>query len=148
VLEVVGLCTGYGRSQALFEVDFDIRAGEVVTLMGRNGMGKSTTIKALFSLLPAWRGSIRFDGREIAGLPSYRVARLGLGLVPEGRQVFPNLTVEENLVTTAANYGNRPNPWTRDQIFELFPPLLERRNNMATSFLAESNKCSLLGELL
>ena len=110
MLEVIGLCTGYGRSQALFEINFEVRTGEVVTLMGRNGMGKTTTIKALFGLLPAWSGKVRFDGRDITGLPSYRVARLGLGLVPEGRQVFPNLTVEENLMTTAANYTGNPNP--------------------------------------
>jgi branched-chain amino acid transport system ATP-binding protein len=148
VLEVVGLCTGYGRSQALFDIDFEVRPGEVVTLMGRNGMGKSTTIKAVFGLLPAWSGSVRFDGREITGLPSYRVARLGLGLVPEGRQVFPNLTVEENLVTTAANYGGNPNPWTRDRIFELFPSLSERRNNMGNQLSGGEQQMLAIGRAL
>jgi branched-chain amino acid transport system ATP-binding protein len=148
VLEVVGLCTGYGRSQALFDIDFEVRPGEVVTLMGRNGMGKSTTIKAVFGLLPAWSGSVRFDGREITGLPSYRVARLGLGLVPEGRQVFPNLTVEENLVTTAANYGGKPNPWTRDRIFELFPSLSERRNNMGNQLSGGEQQMLAIGRAL
>ena len=148
MLEVVGLCTGYGRSQALFDIDFEVRPGEVVTLMGRNGMGKSTTIKAVFGLLPAWSGSVRFDGREITGLPSYRVARLGLGLVPEGRQVFPNLTVEENLVTTAANYGGNPNPWTRDRIFELFPSLSERRNNMGNQLSGGEQQMLAIGRAL
>jgi branched-chain amino acid transport system ATP-binding protein len=148
VLEVVGLCTGYGRSQALFDIDFEVRPGEVVTLMGRNGMGKSTTIKAVFGLLPAWSGSVRFDGREITGLPSYRVARLGLGLVPEGRQVFPNLTVEENLVTTAANYGGNRNLWTRDRIFELFPSLSERRNNMGNQLSGGEQQMLAIGRAL
>jgi branched-chain amino acid transport system ATP-binding protein len=148
VLEVIGLCTGYGRSQTLFEINFEVRTGEVVTLMGRNGMGKTTTIKALFGLLPAWSGKVRFDGRDITGLPSYRVARLGLGLVPEGRQVFPNLTVEENLMTTAANYTSNPNPWTRDRIFEMFPPLLERRNNMGNQLSGGEQQMLAIGRAL
>ena len=148
MLEVVGLCTGYGRSQALFDINFEVRTGEVVTLMGRNGMGKSTTIKTLFGLLPAWSGTVRFDGRDITGLPSYRVARLGLGLVPEGRQVFPNLTVEENLMTTAANYTSNPNPWTRDRIFELFPPLLGRRNNMGNQLSGGEQQMLAIGRAL
>ena len=148
MLEVVGLCTGYGRSQALFDINFEVRPGEVITLMGRNGMGKSTTIKTLFGLLPAWRGTVQFDGRDITGLPSYRVARLGLGLVPEGRQVFPNLTVEENLMTTAANHSSNPNPWTRDRIFELFPPLLRRRNNMGNQLSGGEQQMLAIGRAL
>src|ERR1700761_6871375 len=99
LLSVSGLETSYGRSQVLFGMNFDIRAGEVVTLIGRNGMGKTTTIRSLFGIAPAQAGSIRFEGREMRGLAPHQVARAGLGLVPEGRQIFPNLTVEENLTT-------------------------------------------------
>src|SRR5882762_2700002 len=102
LLQLSGVETAYGRSQALFGVSFDIEAGEMVTLMGRNGMGKTTTVRSIMGLTPARAGSIRFAGREIAALPSYRIAQSGIGLVPEGRRIFPNLTVRENLIATAA----------------------------------------------
>jgi branched-chain amino acid transport system ATP-binding protein len=125
MLEVSKLNAGYGDSQALFDVDFHIGSGEVVTLLGRNGMGKTTTISAVCGLLRHLSGNIRFDGTSIGGLPPYRIARAGIGLVPEGRQVFPNLTVRENLTATAANRFGRKN-WNLDNVLELFPSLKER----------------------
>src|SRR5215468_2928020 len=102
----------YGLSQVLFGVSLAIAPGEMVTLMGRNGMGKTTTVRSIMGLTPARAGAIRFAGRDIRMLPAYRVAKLGLALVPEGRQIFPNLTVRENLVATAANRLGTGDPWT------------------------------------
>ncbi|MBM3599999.1 MAG: ABC transporter ATP-binding protein [Alphaproteobacteria bacterium] len=116
----------YGASQVLFGLSLDVPAGAVVSLLGRNGMGKTTTVRAIMGLLPARAGTIRFDGQAIERLPSHRVARLGLGLVPEGRQVFPNLTVRENLVATAARRADAAQPWTLERIYALFPRLAER----------------------
>jgi branched-chain amino acid transport system ATP-binding protein len=130
MLAVDSLEAAYGVSQVLFGVSFRIDAGEVVTLLGRNGMGKTTTVRSIMGILPPKAGAIAFDGKPLAGLPSYRVARAGIGLVPEGRQVFPNLTVRENLVATAANRAGRPDPWTLDKVFALFPRLAERAGNM------------------
>jgi branched-chain amino acid transport system ATP-binding protein len=126
MLEVSDLAAGYGDTPVLFGVGFTVQAGEVVTLLGRNGMGKTTTIRALMGILPARRGSVRLDGAPIQHLPSHRIARLGLGLVPEGRQVFPNLTVRENLVATASNRTGRAAPWTLDAVLALFPGLRAR----------------------
>src|SRR5205807_8903011 len=103
LLEVSNVETCYGLSQVLFGMSLAVAPGEMVTLMGRNGMGKTTTVRSIMGLTPALTGSIRFDGEEIRGLPSYRIAKLGIGLVPEGRQVFPNLTARENLIATASN---------------------------------------------
>jgi branched-chain amino acid transport system ATP-binding protein len=102
LLELSDVETRYGRSQVLFGISLAIAPGEMVTLMGRNGMGKTTTVRSIMGLTPATAGAIRFDGAPIHALPSYRIAQLGLGLVPEGRQIFPNLTARENLVATAA----------------------------------------------
>jgi branched-chain amino acid transport system ATP-binding protein len=126
MLEVDGLTAAYGESQVLYGVSFAIDAGEVVTLLGRNGMGKTTTVGAVMGIVPPKGGTIRFEGRPIHGLPSYRIAQLGLGLVPEGRQVFPNLSVRENLVATAANRSGGVRRWTIDGVLELFPALAER----------------------
>jgi branched-chain amino acid transport system ATP-binding protein len=126
MLAVSGLEAGYGESQVLYGISFGIEAGEVVTLLGRNGMGKTTTIGTIMGLVPPKAGEILFGGRPIQGLPSYRVAQLGLGLVPEGRQVFPNLTVRENLVATASNRTGNPKPWALAAVLELFPSLAER----------------------
>src|SRR3954449_1008620 len=115
LLQLSNVETAYGRSQVLFGISFDIASGEMVTLMGRNGMGKTTTVRSVMGLTPARSGSIRFAGREIAALPSYRIAQLGIGLVPEGRRIFPNLTVRENLVATAA----KNSVWTLDKIHAL-----------------------------
>ena len=123
LLELAGVETCYGRSQVLFGLSLAVAPGEMVTLMGRNGMGKTTTVRSIMGLTPAIAGSIRFAGEEIRDVPSYRVAQLGIGLVPEGRQVFPNLTARENLVATAANRGEAADPWTLDKVCALFPRL-------------------------
>jgi len=120
----------YGSSQVLFGLSLAVDPGEVVTLLGRNGMGKTTTVHAIMGILPSRRGQIIFEGQRIETYPSYRIARLGLGLVPEGRQVFPNLTVRENLVATAANRQGHVDAWTADKILDLFPALATRRNSM------------------
>jgi branched-chain amino acid transport system ATP-binding protein len=128
VLDVTGIETCYGRSQVLFGLSLSVGVGEMVTLMGRNGMGKTTTVRSIMGLTPARAGSIRFAGTDIRGLPPYRVAKFGLGLVPEGRQVFPNLSVRENLLATAVKRDGAA--WTLDTIYELFPRLAERDSNM------------------
>lgn len=121
--------TFYGSSQALFGVSLEVAEGEVVTLLGRNGMGKSTTVKSIMGLTPVMRGQIVFDGKSIHRLPSYAIARMGIGLVPEGRQIFPNLTVYENIMATAANRLGKPEPYTLHGVLELFPRLAERLNH-------------------
>ena len=132
MLELQGVQAFYGPSQILFDVSLRVDAGEMVTLMGRNGMGKTTTVKSIMGLVRPRAGTIRFQGAEIHGWPSYAVARAGIGLVPEGRQVFPNLTVRENLLV-AAGYGSGSqepgsSPWTVERIFEMFPALESRKN--------------------
>jgi branched-chain amino acid transport system ATP-binding protein len=130
MLAVEAIETSYGASQVLFGVSFAVRAGEVATLLGRNGMGKTTTVHSIMGIVPPKSGAITFDGKPLSGLPSFRVAQAGIGLVPEGRQIFPNLTVRENLVATAANRGARPDPWTLEKVFALFPHLAQRQRNM------------------
>ena len=122
--------TFYGQSQVLFGMDLAVDDGEVVTLLGRNGMGKTTTIRSIMGLTPARRGRIAFDGRDIRNRLPYQVARAGLGLVPEGRQVFPNLTVEENLISTHENRHDSNDPWTLEKVYDLFPAVADRRRNM------------------
>jgi branched-chain amino acid transport system ATP-binding protein len=116
--------------------------------MGRNGMGKTTTIRSVMGLTPAREGRIFFDGREIHELPSHAVARLGLGLVPEGRQIFPNLTVEENLVATAHNRAGAKTPWTLQRIYELFPGIAERRTNMGNQLSGGEQQMLAVGRAL
>jgi branched-chain amino acid transport system ATP-binding protein len=128
LLTVQNLAVFYGPSQALFDVSLSVEAGEAVALMGRNGMGKTTTIKAVCGLVPLADGTVRFAGRDIARLPAHKAARLGLGLVPEGRRCFPNLTVEENLLAAA-----RPGAWDLARVSALFPRLAERRAQMAAT---------------
>ena len=130
MLKLSGVESSYGLSQVLFGMDLEVNDGEVVSLLGRNGMGKTTTIRAIMGINPAHDGEITFDGQDIRDLPSYKVARLGLGLVPEGRQLFPNLTVEENLVATEDNRSGSDQPWTLQKIYDLFPGVADRRNNM------------------
>jgi branched-chain amino acid transport system ATP-binding protein len=130
MLEVSGLEAAYGESQVLFDVSFTVEAGEVVTLLGRNGMGKTTTVSAIMGIVPPRAGKILFEGNAIQGRPAYRIAQLGLGLVPEGRQIFPNLTVRENLLATAANRGGNRSPWTIASVMELFPSLASRAGSM------------------
>jgi branched-chain amino acid transport system ATP-binding protein len=148
LLQVDSIATFYGRSQVLFGLSLAIGPGEMVTLMGRKGMGKTTTVRSIMGLTPAATGSIRFAGREIRTLPSYRVAKLGLGLVPEGRQVFPNLTVRENLVATAANRAGAADPWTLEKIYALFPSLAARRDNMANQLSGGEQQMLAVGRAL
>ncbi len=148
MLKVRELTGFYGASQALFGMEFSVDAGEVVTLMGRNGMGKTTTIHAIMGMLPARRGVIEFDGHRLDRLPSFRIARLGLGLVPEGRQIFPNLSVRENLVAPAANRGGRRDPWTLDRVFDLFPRLAERQRNRGNQLSGGEQQMLAIGRAL
>ncbi len=136
MLRVKNLTSGYDRSQILFDISFEVGPGEVVCLMGRNGMGKTTTVRALMGLLPAWDGAVEFEGRRLTGLSAARVARQGLGLVPEGRQVFSNLTVHENLLVVAANRRGEAQPWTVDRVYELFPGLHDERNGSYANLLS------------
>ena len=145
MLTVSCLQTAYGDSQVLFDVSFEVGAGEVVTLLGRNGMGKTTTVKTVMGLLKARGGEIRFEGRPLAGLPPYRVAQAGLGLVPEGRQIFPTLTVEENLVATARG---TPPRWTLDKVYALFPRLKERRRNLGNQLSGGEQQMLAIGRAL
>ncbi|MGH7087931.1 MAG: ABC transporter ATP-binding protein [Stellaceae bacterium] len=128
MLKVEGLETSYGQSQVLFGVGFEVNRGEVVTLIGRNGMGKTTTVRSIMGMTPPHSGSITFEGRAMRGLAPFRIARLGLGLVPEGRGIFTNLTVWENLTATAA--PGRARRWTTDTVTALFPWILERRGQL------------------
>jgi len=146
VLEVTGIETCYGLSQVLFGLSLTIAPGEMVTLMGRNGMGKTTTVRSIMGLTPARAGSIRFMGREIRGLPAYKVAQLGVGLVPEGRQIFPNLTVYENLVATEAVRDG--GTWTLPKVYELFPRLAERATNMGNQLSGGEQQMLAVGRAL
>ena len=148
MLEVRGLQTAYGRSQVLFGIDFSIPREKVVTLLGRNGMGKTTTVRSVMGIARARSGTISFDGKEIQGLPSYRIAQAGIGLVPEGRQVFPNLTVRENLVATAANRRSNPSPWTLERVFALFPQLQERQRNFGNQLSGGEQQMLAIGRAL
>jgi branched-chain amino acid transport system ATP-binding protein len=143
LLQVERIEASYGASQALFGVDLALEAGQVVALMGRNGMGKTTTIRAICNLTPPHGGSVRFAGKPLKGLPPYRVARLGMGLVPEGRRCFPNLTVEENLVAAA-----RPGKWTLASVAGLFPRLAERRGQMANTLSGGEQQMLAIGRAL
>ena len=148
LLEISDVETCYGLSQVLFGMSLAIARGEMVRLMGRNGMGKTTTVRSIMGLTRAMAGSIRFDGREIRGLDAYQVAKLGIGLVPEGRQVFPNLTARENLVATAANRSGAADPWTLDKVCGLFPRLSERIANMANQLSGGEQQMLAIGRAL
>ena len=141
MLTVEGLKAGYGHAQVLFDVSLQVNEGELVTLMGRNGMGKTTTVRSIMGLLGPRGGRIVFDGQDICGAAPERVARLGAGLVPEGRQVFPTLTVRENLIATAANRLKRSDPWTLDKVYDLFPRMKERAGQMAGTLSGGSSRC-------
>ena len=148
LLDVDGIETCYGLSQVLFGLSLSIRPGEMVSLMGRNGMGKTTTIRTIMGLTPARAGAIRFAGEEVRRLPSYRIAKLGVGLVPEGRQIFPNLTVRENLVAAAADRFGSANPWTLAAIYVLFPRLAERASNMGNQLSGGEQQMLAIGRAL
>jgi branched-chain amino acid transport system ATP-binding protein len=147
MLTVANLQAGYGPAQVLFDVTFAVGAGEVVTLLGRNGMGKTTTIKTLMGLLPARGGSARFVEEELLGRPPYRIAQRGVGLVPEGRQIFPTLSVEENLVATAAARHGAAR-WTLARVYEFFPRLAERRSNMGNQLSGGEQQMLAIGRAL
>jgi branched-chain amino acid transport system ATP-binding protein len=148
MLRVRDLEAFYGASQALFGMELSVDAGEVVTLMGRNGMGKTTTVSSIMGLLPQRRGTIEFEGQRVEALPSFRIARLGLGLVPEGRQIFPNLSVRENLLAAAANRGDRANPWTLERAFAFFPRLAERQANRGNQLSGGEQQMLAIGRAL
>lgn len=148
LLSLRGVTAHYGASQALFGIDLDIGPGEFVTLLGRNGMGKSTTVKAVMGLNPASHGTIRFDGADIGRLPAYKVAQRGIGLVPEGRHVFPNLSVRENLVATAHNRQNAAQPWTLERVYRLFPRLSERARHLGSHLSGGEQQMLAIGRAL
>jgi branched-chain amino acid transport system ATP-binding protein len=148
MLSVETLLAGYGDSRVLHGISFGIDAGEAVTLLGRNGMGKTTTVRAVMGLLKPQGGRTTFDGADITGLPPYRIAQRGIGLVPEGRQIFPTLTVEENLVATAANRAGGTPRWTLPEILALFPRLGERRRNLGARLSGGEQQMLAIGRAL
>jgi len=148
MLVLEGVTGGYGPVQVLFGVDFSVGDGEVVTLMGRNGMGKSTTVRTILGLNPARSGSIRFEDRELSRLAPHRIARAGIGLVPEGRGIFPMLDIRENLVATSAIRNARGTPWTLERVFDLFPVLGERRDQMGGSLSGGEQQMLAIGRAL
>ena len=146
MLSVQHLQAAYGPAQVLFDITFRVGAGEVVALLGRNGMGKTTAIRTIMGLLPACGGSAVFEGVSLIGLPPYRIAQAGLGLVPEGRQIFPTLTVQENLVATAAS---RFTPrWTLDRVYDFFPQLAERRRHLGNELSGGEQQMLAIGRAL
>lgn len=148
LLEVEHIDTAYGASQVLFGMGFSIAAGEVTTLLGRNGMGKTTTVRSILGLTPARRGSIRFRGERIDRLTPDRIARMGLAVVPEGRQIFPNLSVRENLLAFAANRSQQREPWTLERVYQLFPRLQERERNMGNQLSGGEQQMLAIGRAL
>jgi branched-chain amino acid transport system ATP-binding protein len=147
MLSVEAIEAGYGGARVLQGVDFDVGEGQALALIGRNGMGKTTTVRALFGLLPLKAGRILFEGGALSGRPPYAIARAGLGLVPEGRQVFPSLTVDENLVATAAARHGRGR-WTLSEVFRLFPRLAERRRNFGDQLSGGEQQMLAIGRAL
>ena len=148
MLKVRNLRASYGASQVLHGVDLDVAAGEVVTLLGRNGMGKTTSVSSMLGILESREGEIELEGRRIDQMPSHQVAKLGIGLVPEGRQIFPNLSVRENLVATAANRLSAANPWTLKRVYEFFPRLSERESNMGNQLSGGEQQMLAIGRAL
>ena len=148
MLEINGLETAYDQSQVLFGMELNVGKGEVVTLLGRNGMGKTTTLHSVMGLVPSRSGNIRFQGQELRELPSYQIAKTGLSLVPEGRQIFPNLTVHENLVATASNRSQSENPWNLERVFDLFPRLPNRIHHMGNQLSGGEQQMLAIGRAL
>ena len=143
LLELSGVHAGYGPVPVLFGVDLAVGEGEVVALMGRNGMGKTTTLRTIFGVLPATEGAMTFEGKSLVGMPIHKIARLGLGLVPEGRGIFVKLSVRENLVATA-----RPGRWTMARVLEMFPRLDERANNLGSQLSGGEQQMLAIGRAL
>lgn len=148
LIEVAGLQAGYGSSQVLFDIGLSIRQGEVTTLLGRNGMGKTTTVRTLCGLTRASAGVIRFLGHDIAAKPADWIARQGIALVPEGRQVFPNLTVLEHLIAFAANCTEQADPWTAAKVFAFFPQLAERQHHLGNQLSGGEQQMLAIGRAL
>ena len=147
-LRLEGIEAAYGLSQVLFGISLEVPSGRLVTLLGRNGMGKTTTVRAVMGIVPIQAGTVHFDGRALHGLPAYRVARAGLGLVPEGRQVFPNLSVRENLVATAANRRRAAGPWTVERVFAMFPHLAARARSLGGTLSGGEQQMLSIGRAL
>jgi branched-chain amino acid transport system ATP-binding protein len=148
LLEVEGLETCYGLSQVLFGLSLSVNSGEMVALMGRNGMGKTTTVRSIMGLTSSRAGAVRFAGKDVRGLAAFRIAQLGIGLVPEGRQIFPNLTVRENLVAASADRLGSADPWTLEKIHALFPHLAERGGNMGNQLSGGEQQMLAIGRAL
>lgn len=148
MLKLSNLETFYGSSQALFGMTFNVEKGEVVTLLGRNGMGKTTTINSIMGIVPPTSGTIEFMDLDVTHLPSFKTANLGVGLVPEGRQIFPNLTVKENLIATSSNHQNISDSWTLEKIFEMFPELAARAQAMGNLLSGGEQQMLAVGRAL
>ena len=148
VLEISNLSAGYGTSQVLFGIDLRIESGEVATLLGRNGMGKTTTVRCIAGLLQPMAGAIRLAGEPVGGRSADWIGRAGLGLVPEGRRVFPNLTARENLVAFAANRRTVADPWTLERVLHLFPPLAARLGHLGSQLSGGEQQMLAIGRAL
>lgn len=148
LLVLDGVSSGYGSAPVLFGVSLSIDAGESVALVGRNGMGKSTTIRTIMGLCRATAGVVRVDGTDVTRWPAHRIARCGIGWVPEGRQIFPALTVRENLVATAAAYGGSQCAWSLEDVYTLFPRLHERRGNLGSALSGGEAQMAAIGRAL
>jgi len=148
MLELRGLDTFYGQSQILFDLSLEVAAGEVVTLLGRNGMGKTTTLRSIMGLAPVRRGEVLFEGAPLQGRPSYRAAQAGLGWVPEGRRIFPNLTVREQLLATASAGTGGTEPWTEAAIYRVFPALEKRKSHWGDQLSGGEQQMLAIGRAL
>ena len=148
LLEIAGLEVAYGPSQVLFGLDLEVAEGEAATLLGRNGMGKTTALRAICGLQPVKGGTIRFAGERIDGWRADRIGRAGIGLVPEGRQCFPNLTVDEHLLAFFANRRHQPEPWTPARVYDLFPPLRERTRHLGSQLSGGEQQMLAIGRAL
>ncbi len=148
MLELKNVETFYGTIQALFGMTLVAARGEVTTLIGRNGMGKTTTVGSILGTVPSRSGEIRYNGAVVSGKPAFQVAQLGIGLVPEGRQIFPNLTVRENLIATSANYTGATTPWNLDSVLDFFPALKPRLENMGNQLSGGEQQMLAIGRAL
>ena len=148
MLKVSEICTFYGASQALFSVSITVEEGEVVSLLGKNGMGKTTTVHSIMGITPISSGEVLFQNKRIDDMPSFKVSRSGIGLVPEGRQIFPNLSVIENLIATSANRSANPYPWTIESVLQMFPQLKSRLNSMGNLLSGGEQQMLAIGRAL